>query len=134
MLTVHGRCHCGQITFEAEVDPQAGIICHCTDCQMLTGAAFRTNIQAEAQNFRLLSGTPKTYVKIAESGNRRLHCFCADCGTPVYACSPENATRFSLRIGTLAERHQLGMARQIWRRSALGWVDRVGEVEAVQRG
>jgi hypothetical protein len=31
----------------------------------------------------LLSGTPKTYVKTAESGNKRLHAFCGSCGTPI---------------------------------------------------
>ena len=47
--------------FEAEVDPNTSSICHCTDCQTLTGSAFRVNIPAPAEHF-LLRGTPKTYV------------------------------------------------------------------------
>src|SRR6516162_11167782 len=46
-----GHCHCGRISFEAEVDPHAVTICHCTDCQTLTGAAFRANIAAPAAHF-----------------------------------------------------------------------------------
>ena len=84
-MKIDGHCHCGEITFQAEVDPDALNICHCTDCQTLSGTAFRVNIPAPAEHFVLLSGTPKTYIKTAESGNKRLHAFCGTCGTPIYA-------------------------------------------------
>ena len=35
-MKVDGHCHCGEITFQAEVDPDALHICHCTDCQTLS--------------------------------------------------------------------------------------------------
>jgi hypothetical protein len=89
-MKIDGHCHCGQIAFEAEVDPTALSICHCTDCQTLTGSAFRINIPAPAEHFVLRSGTPKSYVKTAESGNKRRHAFCGDCGTPIYACAVDN--------------------------------------------
>src|SRR5437868_9734083 len=69
-MKIDGHCHCGEITFQAEVDPDALNICHCTDCQTLSGTAFRVNIPALAEHFVLLSGTPKTYIKTAESGNK----------------------------------------------------------------
>ena len=81
-MKVTGGCHCGQITYEAEVDPATVRACHCTDCQKLTGTAFRTNISSLPGTFRLKTGTPKIYVKTAESGNKRAHGFCAECGTP----------------------------------------------------
>ena len=43
-MKVTGDCHCGHITYEAEVDPVTVRVCHCTDCQRLTGTAFRANI------------------------------------------------------------------------------------------
>jgi hypothetical protein len=61
-MKVEGSCHCGQITFEAEIDPGAVRICHCTDCQTLTGSAYRVNVQTPAASFVLRSGTPKTYI------------------------------------------------------------------------
>ena len=98
-MKIDGHCHCGEITFQAEVDPDALNICHCTDCQTLSGTAFRVNIPAPAEHFMLLSGTPKTYVKTAESGNKRLHAFCGNCGTPIYACAVDNPQSYGLRIG-----------------------------------
>src|SRR5438128_5156903 len=56
--------------------------------------AYRLGVSREhpwsAEHFMLLGGTPKSYVKTAESGNKRRHAFCADCGTPIYACAVDN--------------------------------------------
>ena len=104
-MHVDGSCHCGKIAFEAEVDPATVAVCHCADCQNLTGSAFRANVPAPAATFRILRGEPKTYVKTADSGARRAHAFCPDCGTPIYATAAEGErTSYSLRIGTLDQR------------------------------
>ena len=39
-MRVDGACHCGAIRFEADLDPGKVGVCHCTDCQTLTGTAF----------------------------------------------------------------------------------------------
>lgn len=96
-MKIDGHCHCGRISFEAEVDPTSVTICHCADCQRLTGSAFRANIVAPAAQF-VLRGTPRSYVKTAESGNQRRHAFCGDCGTPIYACAMED--RRAIRSGS----------------------------------
>ena len=70
-MKVTGHCHCGQISFEAEVDPATVRVCHCTDCQKLTGTAFRAAIASLPGTFVLKSGTPKIYLKTAESGSKR---------------------------------------------------------------
>jgi hypothetical protein len=122
MMKVTGRCHCGKISFEAEIDPTQVRVCHCTDCQHLTGTAFRTNVASLPGTFVLTSGTPKIYIKTAESGNKRVHAFCPDCGTPLYATSTDpNPSSYGLRVGTLDRRAELKPARQGWCRSALPW-------------
>jgi len=45
-MKIEGGCHCGNIVYQAEVDPNTVGICHCTDCQTLTGSAYRANISA----------------------------------------------------------------------------------------
>jgi hypothetical protein len=132
-MKIDGRCHCGDITFKAEVDPDAPHICRCTDCQTLSGSAFRMNILASAEHF-VLRGTPKTYIKTAESGNKRLHAFCGTCGTPIYACGVDNPQIYGLRVGTITRRAAFAPRRQIWRRSALPWVDALATVPAAEKG
>jgi hypothetical protein len=132
-MKVEGRCHCGQITFEADIDPEGVRICHCTDCQTLSGSAYRVNVQAPAESFVLLSGQPKIYIKTAESGNKRAHAFCANCGTPIYAAAPHDTQTYGLRVGTLKERAVLQPRRQIWFRSALPWASDIRDVDQIQR-
>jgi hypothetical protein len=79
-MRIEGRCHCGFITYEAEVDPEKVMICHCTDCQTLSGSAFRSVVLTRENGFKLLSGTLKSYVKTAESGARRPQTFCPEVG------------------------------------------------------
>jgi hypothetical protein len=133
-MKVDGHCHCGLIAFEAEIDPNALTICHCTDCRHLSGTAFRTTIPATAENFKLLSGSPKTYVKTAESGNKRVQAFCGNCGTSIYACSLDNPQSYSIRAGTVTQLEALAPNKQIWRRSALTWVDTIADLPASEKG
>src|SRR5215469_796300 len=133
-MKIDGRCHCGQITFEAEVDPDAMLICHCTDCQMLTGSAYRAVVSAPAAHCVLRTGMPKSYVKTAESGNKRRHAFCGNCGTPIYACAVDNPQVYALRVGTITQRAAFKPQRQGWRRSALDWVNALAAVPASEKG
>ena len=128
-MKVHGRCHCGAITYEAEVEPGSVNVCHCLDCQMLTGSAFRANIAAPADRFRIVAGKPREYVKTADSGAKRVHAFCGECGSPVYSSAPQNPKTFSLRLGALRETEALGKpARQIWTKRRLSWIPKVDGV------
>ena len=128
-MKVNGSCHCGAIRFTADVDESRVMVCHCTDCQTLTGSAFRVVVPAETEALRL-EGAPKIYVKTAQSGARRVQAFCPDCGTPLYSAAAPDATRVFLRIGAIRERAALRPSLQIWRRSALGWLDGLSSVPA----
>ena len=120
-MLIHGQCHCGAVAFEAEVDPNTARICHCTDCQSSSGSLFRANIVAQDGTFRLVKGTPKAYVKTAESGNKRAQAFCENCGSGLYSKHPVDPTGYVLRIGAIAERASFRPSRQIWCRSMVPW-------------
>ena len=133
-MRIDGRCHCGKITFEAEVDPTEITLCHCTDCQRLTGSPYRANIPAPAAHF-VLRGEPKSYIKTGESGGKRRHAFCGDCGTPIYSSAVENPPTYSLRVGSINQRAQFAPPkRQIWHRSALAWSADLSGVPAREKG
>jgi hypothetical protein len=132
-MKVDGRCHCGQIRYEAQIDPGTVSVCHCTDCQTLTGTAYRVSVPASAPNLAFLSGTPKVYVKTAESGNRRAQGFCADCGTPLYSADAQDPQVYFLRVGTLSQRADLPPTRQIWCQSALPWASDIRNLAPSER-
>ena len=101
--------------------------------QTLTGSAYRVNVQTPAESFVLRSGQPKMYIKTAESGNKRAHAFCPNCGTPIYAAAPRDTRTYALRVGTLTQRGQLRPSRQIWFRSAQAWVTNLRDVPHIEQ-
>ena len=121
-MKIDGACHCGNITYVAEIDPDKVGICHCTDCQTLSGTAFRVNVPAAKDAFTLLTGQPKIYVKTAESGAKRAQAFCPECGTPIYAAAASDPQVFNIRVGTARQRTELRPKTQGWCRSARDWV------------
>jgi hypothetical protein len=131
-MKIDGGCHCGFITFEAEIDPADVGVCHCTDCQSLSGTAFTTYVFAPRAGFRLLSGTPKIYYKTGSSGAKRAQAFCPECGSRIYASAAvAEPERYNLRLGTIRQRRELRPRVQIWCRSALDWVMDLGSVKQV---
>ncbi|WP_158747792.1 GFA family protein [Acidisphaera sp. L21] len=131
-MHVDGQCHCGAIAYEAEVEPDTIAICHCLDCQRLSGAAFRSNVAAPAAGFRIVKGEPRHYIKTGESGAKRVHAFCATCGSPVYSSAVDNPQAYTLRVGALSQRDALGHpARQIWVKRRLPWVTTLGCVAEI---
>ena len=128
-MKIDGGCHCGNITYRAEVDPEEVIICHCTDCQTLSGSAFRTVVQADEASFELTKSAPKIYVKTAESGAKREQAFCPECGTQIYSTSGgAGPRRLGLRVGTIRQRDELPPKAQYWCRSAQHWVQDLGAI------
>ena len=122
-MKIDGGCHCGYLTYEAEADPERTSICHCTDCQQLSGTAFRTSIPAAEGSFRMLSGEPAIYVKTGDSGGKRAQAFCPRCGSPIYATAAgEGPKIYNIRVGTTRQRNQLVPKRQIWCRSQQQWL------------
>jgi hypothetical protein len=88
-MKIDGACHCGKIRYEARIDPGKVVICHCTDCQTVSGAPYRANVPVLAEKFTL-HGEPKTYEKIAASGNVLVLAFCGECGSALYPRSVTN--------------------------------------------
>ena len=129
-MKIEGQCHCGAITFEADVDPGKVALCHCTDCQTISGAPYRASVPALAEKLAV-HGTPKTYVKTAESGNKRLHAFCGECGSAIYATTPTDQRVFNLRVGAIKQRAELVPKIQGWCRSAMPWINDVASIPQV---
>ena len=131
-MRIDGGCHCGNVRYEAEVDPEKTIVCHCTDCQTLSGSGYRTVVFVPESDFQLLGGELKRYEKLADSGNRRAMMFCPECGTQVYATSVGVGPRtLGLRVGTARQRDSLPPRKQYWCRSALDWVSDLGSIERI---
>jgi hypothetical protein len=125
-MQVNGACHCGEITFTAEAEANFCVICHCRDCQVMSGAPYRSILPVKESGVNLVSGKLKLYHKTGDSGNRRELAFCGDCGTHVYATSvvedvPLGQRMLGLRTGMLAEVADLPPQKEVWCESKVDW-------------
>jgi len=132
-MKIQGACHCGDISYEAVVDPARVSICHCTDCQALTGSAYRVTVPTLIKDLELRTGSPKIYIKTGESGAKRAQAFCARCGSPLYAYAVDNPKTYGLRVGSIAQRRELVPTLQIWCDSALSWTADIADIPKLQR-
>ena len=125
-MMIDGQCHCGHVTYQAEIDPGRVSVCHCTDCQTLTGSAYRVTATASRDSLRLTGQAPKVYAKVGDNGRKRLQHFCPECGTPLFATGEgADAGEWGIRWGSIRQRRELAPKRQIWCRSALPWAARL---------
>ncbi|WP_162651430.1 GFA family protein [Lentilitoribacter sp. Alg239-R112] len=135
-MHVRGKCHCGNIAFTAEINPDRVRICHCTDCQKLSGSPFRVVVPVSENKFNLLSGNLKHYIKVAESGDKRQQSFCPDCGTPIYATSVGDSNepkKLGIRLGAIENGFGLVPKRQFWAASAVKWLGQISNVRSFDR-
>lgn len=131
-MKINGGCHCGHITYEAQIEPDEVFLCHCEDCQVISGTAYRTVVPIDEMDFRLLGGTLKTYVKIAQSGNERAQNFCPECGSHIYATDVRDGPKvFGLRVGTANQRGDLPPRSQYWCDSAHDWAMNITHLEKI---
>ena len=133
-MKITGTCHCGHVTYEAEIDPEQVTICHCTDCQRLTGSPFRVTAMTGRDDIHMTGDAPKVYVKLGDNGRKRFQHFCPECGSPLFTSGEgEDALEWGIRWGSINQRGTLVPRRQIWCCSAASWLDQVTALPGRER-
>ena len=130
-MKVDGSCHCGSVTYEAEINPDDVVICHCTDCQTFSGAPYRVSVfGVPSQNIRI-EGSPKIYIKTGGSGRKVLVAFCGDCGTALYSTKSDAEGPFNLRIGAIKQRRELIPKMQGFCGSGMPWATNIDGIRKI---
>lgn len=122
-MKVTGSCFCGAVGYEAEIDEKRIGACHCRDCQIMSGSAFRLAAFVQPGDFRFTHGTPKHFDKTADSGNVRRMAFCGDCGTHLSAFPADGGKGYvSIRIATAKEFADLRPSLEVYCDSGVRWL------------
>ena len=104
-MKISGKCHCGAIGINDVIDVENVMVCHCTDCRVFSGGPYRAVVICKAVSFAV-EGNPKEYVKIADSGNKKIQGFCDQCCTQLCATDFDK-TVFNIRVSFLEQRDAL---------------------------
>lgn len=120
-----GACFCGDIAYRAEIDTGRIGVCHCRDCQILGGSAFRMAAVVAPGSFAITRGEPSAFEKTAASGRVRRFLFCGGCGSHIASVPPDPdapGAFVSLRIATSKDFGSLAPAYELWCGSRVSWM------------
>jgi len=87
------RCACGAVKFEFDADPTFVAVCHCLDCKRASGGEAATFFGVPEDDFTLISGEPKAFHYVAQSGKGLDRNFCPNCGARVFSSNLEGFFR-----------------------------------------
>lgn len=124
-MTQKGQCLCGNIHYELDGDPVATAVCHCTNCQRQSGAAFSVNLMV-AETQLAIDGDLTTYEDSADSGNKVYRKFCAKCGSPILSALSAMPGVVALKAGTLDDYSAVSPTVQVYCDSKQDWVELEG--------
>jgi hypothetical protein len=82
--TYTGQCACGAVKYGFDTDPGFVANCHCNDCKRASGGEMATFFAVPADDFTVLSGQPKPFHYIANSGHGLDRNFCPECGSRLF--------------------------------------------------
>ncbi len=116
------QCACGAIKFEFDADPTFIAICHCLDCKKASGGEAATYFGVPEDDFTLVSGKPKSFHYIADSGKGLDRNFCPNCGARVFTNNLESfpGTVF-VQIGSLDNPKGIDPVLEMFTKRRLEW-------------
>ena len=126
-------CRCGQLTATVSGEPARVSVCHCLNCQKRSGSAFAAQARWPRDRIRI-AGESKTFVKVADSGNKATFHFCPDCGSDVYyeidgKFDDKFNDLIAIPIGTFDDSFFLTPEYSVWESRKHPWVEIVGNIE-----
>ena len=86
---ISGRCLCGEVRFETTNEPVLQLMCHCTDCQTISGAAAYAAYVVPINTLKVVQGETAHFSVHADSGRINSRHFCPKCGSRVWAILEE---------------------------------------------
>jgi len=115
------------VRYTAQAEQTGAIVCHCTDCQKFTGAAFAALVPVQRAAMTL-TGPIKTHGAVGGSGKPVLRNFCAECGSSLFEEPQVRPGLAILFAGTLDDPKAVSPLREIFRDDALSWVHVEGDI------
>ena len=122
MPSLDGACLCGQVTYSCDADPVVTAVCHCTECQRQSGAAFSVNVAVPREALRVDGASLSSFTTVGtDTGVEVERRFCSACGSPIVSVPAEGPLVF-IKAGTLNDRSWLEPQISVWCGSAQPWV------------
>ena len=121
MSSLRGGCLCGAVRYEI-TNPLTLYACHCTDCQIASGASFTLTMIVTPDSIAVLQGEPKPYERKRADGRTKSIIRCPACLTALWGARPDTPNLATVYAGTLDDASALEPVGHIWTRSSQPWI------------
>jgi hypothetical protein len=126
-------CRCGNLRATVTGEPVRVSVCHCLNCKKRSGSAFAVQARWPKEQVRI-EGESKTFVIVADSGNRGIFHFCPNCGSDVfYEIDGKVDDKFNdliaIPVGALDDPYSVTPRFSVWEERKHDWLDVTGDVE-----
>jgi hypothetical protein len=122
-------CRCGQLRAAMSGEPVRVSVCHCLNCKKRSGSAFAVQARWHRQDVEI-EGESKSFVLVADSGNRGIFHFCPECGSDVYyEIDGKFDDLIAIPLGVLDDPYFVSPRFSVWEERKHEWVDVLGDVE-----
>lgn len=117
-----GGCACGAVRYRLLEDPLELHVCHCSDCQRVSGSAFVMSMPIRRPSLELLRGETTATSFVTPGGISRREHQCPVCNSRLWSEPKSFPELLTLRPGSLDEKDWLHPIAHIWTASAQPWV------------
>ena len=119
-LPITGGCICKSIRYECTAAPLGMGNCHCRDCQYASGTGYSSVFAVPASTVTI-TGNPKYYESISDTGITVRRGFCPECGNPLFAGNDANKEFIGIKAATLDDPSWFKPTVDCWISSAQPW-------------
>ena len=127
-MKIEGGCLCGKVRYSADAEPTFVGVCHCKNCQKVTGTAFAA-VVALPKPAVSVQGSLKTFNDRGDTGKTMFRRFCPECGSSVMDEAEAMPGVVMILTGTLDDASWVKPAMQIYCDSAQPWVELGGNIQ-----
>ncbi len=120
-------CRCGQLKATVTGEPVRVSACHCLNCKKRSGSAFAVQARWPKEQVAI-EGRSKSFVKVADSGNRATFHFCPECGSDVhYSNEGVFEDLVAIPLGAFDDPFFLTPGFSVWEERKHDWVEIIGD-------
>ena len=117
---ITGRCLCGAIAYSSAAEPMMMGHCHCEDCRRSSGSGHSSHLAIPEASVTV-TGAPKGYEHVADSGHMVTRYFCSVCGSALYSKNAAMPGMMFLRASSLDDLEVFKPQMHVYVSRAASW-------------
>lgn len=115
-----GGCFCGAVRYRGQ-RPLDAAICHCRDCQRISGAPLLAWVEIDKADLEWTAGSPSYYDYTSDWPTPVRRAFCNQCGTQL-TYEREGSAELDVTVASMDEPESVRPTHHVYTSSQASWL------------